>query len=164
MMAKDPEERFKTPEELAEALKPFSRSTESEHLVELPAQSERRRSKSPFVSPTAVSVAFVAIILAGTMYFVQTNNGGSHIAMTPQEDSSTLGTHRLTIVDTSGKKPLGGTSGTRQNDATGITTHFFESANGRYKVELVGKVLKVNGDSYSLKQPNDEIRIVDDRV
>ncbi len=69
----------------------------------------------------------------------------------------------MTIVDTSGK-PYGGTSGTHQDDDAGIITHFFESANGRYKIKLENEVMTINGDKYTLENPTDSIRIVDDRV
>ncbi|MBI1249081.1 hypothetical protein GC197_14715 [bacterium] len=82
----------------------------------------------------------------------------------PPEDKSTLGTHVLTIIDTSGKKPAGGTSGTYVDDVSGTKAGSFESANGRYKITLVNEVLTINGDKYTLKNPSDEIRIVDDRV
>ena len=82
----------------------------------------------------------------------------------PSEDRGTLGTHPLTIVDTSGKKPMGGTSGGHQDDPAGITTYTFDSANGRYKITLVNEVLTINGDKYTLENPTDSIRIVDDRV
>jgi hypothetical protein len=82
----------------------------------------------------------------------------------PSETKTILGTHPLTIVDTSGKKPMGGTSGTHQDDPAGITTHTFDSANGRYKITLVNEVLTINGDKCTLENPTDSIRIVDDRV
>ena len=69
----------------------------------------------------------------------------------------------MTIVDTSGK-PLGGTAGTNQDDDTGIKVHFFESANGRYRIKLENEVLTINGEKYTLGNPNDPIRIEDDRV
>ena len=80
------------------------------------------------------------------------------------EDSSTLGTHALTIIDASGKKPLGGTSGTHKDDAAGTIIHTFESANGRYKIKLENEVMTINGVKYRLEKPTDSIRIVDDRV
>lgn len=79
------------------------------------------------------------------------------------KDRMTLGTHTLTIVDTLGK-PSGGTSGTHQDDAAGDETHFFESANGRYKIKLENEVMTINGDKYTLEDPTDSIRIVDDRI
>ena len=82
----------------------------------------------------------------------------------PSEGKMTLGTHTLTIVDTSGKKPSGGTLGTYQDAAAGVTTHSFESANGRYKITLIDEVLTINGDKYTLEDPTDSIRIVDERV
>jgi hypothetical protein len=81
----------------------------------------------------------------------------------PSETKTTLGTHPLTIVDTS-EKPFGGTSGTRQDDAAGITIDFFESANGRYRIELENEVMTINGDKYTLENPTDSIRVVDGRV
>ncbi len=78
------------------------------------------------------------------------------------EDQRTLGSHTLTIVETSGK-PFGGTSRTNQ-DAAGINTYFFESANGRYKITLENEVMTVNGKKYTLEKPSDSIRIVDNRV
>ncbi|MCB1231248.1 MAG: hypothetical protein KDN19_13320 [Verrucomicrobiae bacterium] len=80
------------------------------------------------------------------------------------EDNSTLGTHTLTIVDTSGNKPMGGSVGTFHDDVTGVTTHTFESANGRYHIKLIDDVLTINGDQYLLKNPTDTIRIVDERI
>lgn len=82
----------------------------------------------------------------------------------PGEDKSILGTHILTIVDTSGKKPLGGNLGTQIDDVAGTTSHFYNSANGRYKITLVNEVLTINGVKYTLENPQSEIRIVDDRV
>lgn len=81
----------------------------------------------------------------------------------PPENVLTLGTHALTIIDTSGKKPLGGTSETH-HDAAATTTHNFESANGRYKIKLEDEVITINGAKYTLENPTDSIRIVDDRV
>jgi hypothetical protein len=74
----------------------------------------------------------------------------------------TLGTHPVTIVDSSGG-PLGGTSG-GGTGPNGVTVHTFESANGRYTIALEDSVLTINGDEYKLENPTDTIRIVDDRV
>lgn len=82
----------------------------------------------------------------------------------PEEDKSTIGSHTLVIVDTSGKKPLGGTSGGHRDDVAGTTTHTFESANGRYKIQLLDEVLTINGEEFTLSKPGSEIRIVDDRI
>lgn len=79
------------------------------------------------------------------------------------EHQTTLGTHTLTIVDSS-TKPWGGTTRIHQDDQAGTETHFFESANGRYKIRLEDDVMTVNGVKYTLNQPESAIRIVDDRV
>ncbi|MGB4709821.1 MAG: SUMF1/EgtB/PvdO family nonheme iron enzyme [Fuerstiella sp.] len=115
---------------------------------------------------TIGQTVIIATILIGSAvsYFAQTNTGVVHLEVSPPEDKMTLGTHPLTIVDTSGEKPLGGTASTHQDDASGITTHSFKSANGRYNITLVDKVLTVNGERYTLENPTDAIRIVDDRV
>jgi uncharacterized protein (TIGR03067 family) len=114
----------------------------------------------------ALTVAAVLVVgcLAAGLYYTSGNIGGFRVEVTSPEHIGSLGTHPLTIVDTSGKKPLGGTTGTHQDDASGITTHSFKSANGRYNITLVEKVLTVNGERYTLENPTDAIRIVDDRV
>jgi uncharacterized protein (TIGR03067 family) len=108
----------------------------------------------------------IAAILLGSVayYFTAINDGTVRLAVVPAEDIATLGPHPLTIVDTSGKKPVGGATSTHQDDASGITTHCFKSANGRYNITLVDKVLSVNGEKYTLENSTDAIRIVDDRV
>ena len=81
----------------------------------------------------------------------------------PGEYRTTLGTHEVTIIDSSGK-PYGGNSGTSQDDVAQTITHTFESANGRYKMKLEDKILTINGNKYTLAQPTDSIRIVEDQV
>lgn len=104
------------------------------------------------------------LLFAAINFFLTANNQVLRVEVTPSADTTVLGSHLLTIVDTSGKRPLGGTSSTHQDDASGITTHSFKSANGRYDITLVDKVLTVNGERYTLENPTDPIRIVDDRV
>lgn len=58
---------------------------------------------------------------------------------------ATLDTYTLTIVDTP-EGPSGGTSLTSRDGAAKTEMHTFESANERYKIELVNEVLKINGD------------------
>jgi HEAT repeat protein/tRNA A-37 threonylcarbamoyl transferase component Bud32 len=62
MMAKDPEERFQTPVEVAAALTPFLAA----------APKPPRRKKWPAL---AAGVAFVAALVAGLIIYVQTDNG-----------------------------------------------------------------------------------------
>ena len=111
-----------------------------------------------------VAALLIAGCLAAVSNYTIGNIGGKRVEVTTPEDIGSLGTHPLTIVDTSGKKPLGGTTSTHQDDAAGITTHSFKSANDRYNITLVDKVLTVNGEKYTLENPTDAIRIVDDRV
>ena len=49
---------------------------------------------------------------------------------TPSESKIALDAYTVTIIDSS-SGPKGGTSGVHQDDPSGITTHTFESANGR---------------------------------
>ena len=111
-----------------------------------------------------VAAILIAGCLAAGLYFTNGNVGGIRIEVTAPGDIGSLGPHPLTIVDTSGKKPLGGTTSTHRDDASGITTHSFKSANGRYNITLVDEVLTVNGERYTLDSPTDVIRIVDDQV
>lgn len=111
---------------------------------------------------TTLIILILAVSAFGILNHM--SDGKVHIEVTPQSDRMTLGTHPVTVVDTSGKKPFGGTHRTHKDRATGITTRSFESANGRYKITLVDRVLTVNGEKYTLENPTDAIRIVDDRV
>ncbi|MBV07724.1 MAG: hypothetical protein CMN21_00735, partial [Rubinisphaera sp.] len=115
---------------------------------------------------TTDQTLLIIICLAVSAFVIlnRMSNSNMRIELTPQSDRITLGTHPLTIVNTSGEKPFGGTHRTHKDRAAGITTHSFESANGRYKITLVDKVLTVNGERYTLENPTDAIRIVDDRV
>lgn len=61
------------------------------------------------------------------------------------EYSATLDTHTLTILNAP-EGPSGGTSLTNRDDAAKTETHTFESADERYKIELVNEVLTINGD------------------
>lgn len=81
----------------------------------------------------------------------------------PPENKTTLGSHTLTIVDTSGK-PLGGDSGTKLDESAGTKSHFFKSANGRYMITLENNVMLVNGVSYTLKNAGSSIHIEDKKV
>ena len=134
-----------------------------------PARSPfNRRDRRLFKMTASEVLTVAAILIAGCLalglYYTNGSIGGIRVEVTAPEDIGSLGTHPLTIVDTSGQKPLGGTSSTHKNDASGITTHSFKSANGRYNITLVGKVLTVNGKEYLLQNPTDSIRIADDRV
>jgi hypothetical protein len=80
------------------------------------------------------------------------------------EQKMTLGTHTLIIADTSPKKPLGGTLGTGRDDVAGTVTHYFDSANGRYQIQLEDGILTINGEKCAIAKPGSEIRIVDGRV
>jgi ankyrin repeat protein len=113
---------------------------------------------------TQTLLMLLLISISGALIVIPAINDVNSVEVAPPSDSTTLGTHPLTIVDRSGTKPLGGTSSTHQDDASGITTYSFESANGRHKITLVDKVLTVNGQKYTLENPNDSIRIVGDRV
>ena len=124
-----------------------------------------RADESRVIKLTDQTLLIAAILIGSVIYYFASGNDGQvHLEVTQPGDTTMIGTHPLTIIDTSGEKPLGGTSGTHQDDAAGTTTHFFESANGRYKIELTDDVLTVNGDEYTLQNASDSIRIVDDRV
>ena len=103
MMAKDPDERFQTPEELAEALKPFSRSAEPRVIVQPPTQTERRRWKPTTLSLTAVAVLFVAALFAGITYFLQTDHGVVRVEVTDPSLAVTINDQTITMTDEGGK-------------------------------------------------------------
>ena len=176
MMAKDPDERYFTPKEVANALESFlqtwqpdSANSQGQLLlgggnnIESGEKFSRAGDARWNWFLVAASVLIVGCLAAG-LYYTNGNVGGIRVEVIAPEDIGSLGHHPLTIVDTSGKKPLGGTASTHKDDPSGITTHSFKSANGRYNITLVDEVLTVNGERYTLENPTDTIRIVDDRV
>jgi len=103
MMAKDPDERFQTPEDLAESLKPFSQSAEPRGIVEPATQTERRRWKPTTLLLTAVAVLFVAAFFAGITYFLQTDHGVVRVEVTDPSLAVTINDQTITMKDKDGK-------------------------------------------------------------
>jgi hypothetical protein len=82
---------------------------------------------------------------------------------TSGSSTMSIGSHRLIIINTSGKSPYGGTAGT-SIAPDGTETHFFKSANGEFDITLTGILLTINGDKYTLKDPKAAIQLEDGNV
>ena len=82
MMAKDPNERYQTPAELAEALASFALLAEPkpEHVPQTQTQPSRWL---PRLFPLAMVVTlFIAAIVAGAIYYIQTDHGVVRVEVT----------------------------------------------------------------------------------
>jgi hypothetical protein len=71
MMAKDPEERFQTPAEVAEALDCFGDDTQPTESRQPERQAKPLRRKPSFLSPMGIAAVFVGGILAAAVFRLQ---------------------------------------------------------------------------------------------
>ncbi len=74
MLAKNPDDRFQSPDDVAEALATFSVAAETTEDSQLQTKAKAERRQPPVKRFTAVAALFFAT-LAATIFFVQTNNG-----------------------------------------------------------------------------------------
>ena len=169
MMAKDPDERFQTPEELAEALKPFCQSAEPREIVEPSTQVQPRRWKPTFLSLTAVAALFVAAIFAGLIYYLQTDYGVVRVEVTDPSLQVTINDQTITMKDEDGKKlkirPGKQTLIVRKDDADfEFETDRFQIRRGdevAFKVEMLeGEiVVRKDGERFHSKALSDDIEV-----
>ncbi len=104
MTAKDPVERFQSPNDVAVALEPFVRDQERESAAPTPdAQLPPRR--GPFSWLTAVAAGFAALLLAAAVYFVVTDNGVVRVEVFDDSLDVSIDGGEITL-DEDGKKRL----------------------------------------------------------
>ena len=147
MTAKNPDERFQSPSEVAAALEPFVQKQAQETAgPATDAQPPRRR--GPFSRLTAFAAAFLALLLAAAVYFVVTNSGVVRIEVL--DDSLNVAIDgRMVTVDEDGKRLLAFRAGdheivVRQGETELITDEFELRRNGdvRFRVSVEkGKVV-----------------------
>ncbi len=155
MTAKDPDERFQTPAEVAEALKSFSRSVEPRKGVEPPTQAKPRGWKPTFLSLTAIAALFVAALFAGLIYYVQTDYGVVRVEVTDPSLEVTIKDHTITMKDGDGKpltiRPGEQTLIVRKDDADfEFETESFQIRRGEkiaFKVEMLPGEIVVTKDN-----------------
>jgi outer membrane lipoprotein-sorting protein len=186
MMAKDPDERFQTPEKLAEALKPFSQPTEPQSvgpqsvelrkLVEPQTHAAPHRWMSRCLSRTAVAVWFVAAMFAALIYFLQTDYGLVRVEVSDPSLRVIINDQTITMNDEDGKslkiRPGNQTLIVRKDDADfEFETDRFQIRRGdevAFKVEmLVGEIVVQKDDErfYSKTlSDNIEMRQILDRM
>ena len=176
MMAKDPDKRFQTPEELAEALKPFSQSAEPKEIVERPTQVQPRRWMPTFLSFTAVAALFVAMVFAGLIYYVQTDHGVVRVEVTDPSLHVTIDDQTITMKDEDGKtlriRPGTQTLIVRKEDADfEFETDRFQIRRGNdvaFQVEMLGGeiVVRKDGERFDSKALSGgiEVRQIIDRM
>ncbi|MCG8653610.1 MAG: serine/threonine protein kinase, partial [Pirellulales bacterium] len=80
MIAKDPDDRFQTPADVAKALEPFATSaTASEHSQTPSPQLRPSSNRSRFGKAVAAATLLIATIIAAVVFYLQTNNGAVRI-------------------------------------------------------------------------------------
>lgn len=174
MMAKDPEARFQTSAEVAEALKSFSQSAEQREIPKPQTQAKPRRWKPAFLSLTAVAAMSVAAIVAGVVYFLQTAHGVVRVEVTDPSLAVTINDQTITMTDEGGKtltiRPGKQTLIVRKDggDMEFETDHFQIRRGDEvvFKVEMLeGEiVVRKDGDRFHSEAMSDDIdarRIVD---
>lgn len=139
MTAKDPEDRFGSASEVAEALAPFA---EGLTACEDSPQLQPKRRKPRFLSLTAIAALFFGLIAAGVVFYVQTDNGVVRIDVA--SESLEVDIDGQTVTVDNDDKPLEIKPGKhaltiRQGDFTFETKKFEVSRNGAtsLKVELL---------------------------
>ena len=169
MTAKDPEKRFQTPGEVAQALKSFHRSVEPRKGVEPLTQTKPRRRKPTFLSLTAIAVLLFAALFAGLVYYVQTDHGVVRVEVTDPSLEVSIKDHTITMTNGDGKpltiRPGEQTLIVRKDDADfEFETDRFQIRRGdevAFKVEmLVGEiVIRKDGARFDSKTLSDDIEV-----
>jgi len=169
MTAKDAAGRFQTPAEVAEALKRFSRSVDPRKDAEPQAQAKPRRWKPTFLSLTAVAALFVAAIVAGVIFYLQTDHGVVRVEVTDPLIQVTISDETITMKH-GGEKSLKIRPGkqtliVRKDDADfEFETDRFQIRRGdeiAFKVEMLeGEiVVRKNGERFQSKALTEDVRV-----
>lgn len=98
MMAKDPDERFQTPAEVAAALESFLHAIPpAQDSPPLQVQPTRKRSR--FLPLAAVATLFMAALVAGVVFYLQTGNGTIRVALMDESLEATIQGEKIEVED-----------------------------------------------------------------
>ena len=148
MIAKDPDERFQTPAEVAVALEPFSRAIQPEH--ESPRlQVQPIGGRNRFRQLAAVAILFVAAFVAGVVFYLQTGNGMIRVELMDKSLEASIDGQKIEVSD--GEKAYQISAGRRQmvirlkgSDTEFVTDNFrvWRDDEIKFEVKLIaGKVV-----------------------
>ncbi|TWU08241.1 serine/threonine protein kinase [Stieleria varia] len=167
MMAKDPIERFQTPAEVVEALETVLKEPQPVKSQERVLQVQPSRRRIGWIPLTAIATIFLAVIFAGIVYFIETNNGIVRVEVV--DDSLTVEISGQTITAGDGNKtPLEIRAGdcvlkVRQGDFE-FETDRFQIRRGdeiAFKVEMLkGEIMvRKDGEPFHSKVLSDDIEV-----
>ena len=98
MMAKDPNERFQTPAEVAPALKSVLQTMEPVQASPLiPVQPARKRHR--FLPLTAVATLFLVALAAPVVFYLQTGNGVIRVRLMDESLQATIQGEKIEVED-----------------------------------------------------------------
>ncbi len=145
MIAKDPANRFQTPQEAVAALESFARARQKETPEQLPKhQVKPRRQRSRSLKLMAIATMFFVAIAAAVVYYIQTNNG----------------TVRVEVIDPSLEVSINGRTITMKDGNKELEIGVGEQ---KLAVRLVGSDFKFETDSFEISR-NGEINFKVDRL
>ncbi|MEL6107072.1 MAG: protein kinase, partial [Planctomycetota bacterium] len=99
MTAKNPQERFRTPAEVVDALERFSKETDPIDSRQPQPQVHSRRDKLDWLPLTAIAAIFFAVIVAGIVYYIQTNKGVVRVEVTDDSLAVEISGQTVTMKD-----------------------------------------------------------------
>lgn len=154
MTAKDPNERFQTPVEVADALESLVRETQPSKTREPRLQPQPGRRRIRWLPLTAIATIFFAAIFASVVYYIQTNNGIVCVEVVDDSLAVDMSGQTVTMRD-GGNKPIRIRAGEKKLHVRQLDSGFkFETdnfevrRNGQiaFKVDLVEGEVVVSKD------------------
>lgn len=164
MMAKDPDERFQTPAAVAAALKSFLQAIEpAQQSPPLQAQAARKRNR--WLPLTAVATLFIAMIVAGIVFYLETGNGTIRVELMDESLEATIMGEKIEVED--GDKEFEISAGRQQlvirqkgSDSEFVTNKFRIYRNDEIKFEvrlIAGEVMVSKDGKYFDSKPTESL-------
>ena len=154
MTAKNPTERFRTPAEVVDALEPLSKETDPIHSRQPQPQVQSRREKRDWLPLTTMAAIFFAVIVAGIVYYIQTNKGVVRVEVIDESLAVDISGQTVTMKD-GDNKPIRVRAGENRLRVRELDSGFeFETDNFEvvrdgeiaFKVDLIAGEVVVSKD------------------
>jgi multidrug resistance efflux pump len=160
MMAKNPDERFQTPAEVAAALKSLLQVIEPAPASP-PLQVKPDRKRTRFLPLTAIATLFIAALVAGVVFYLQTGNGTIRVELMDESLEATIKGEKIEVEG--GDKAFEISAGRQQlvirqkgSDIEFVTDKFRVWRNDEIKFDvrlIAGKVeVRKDGKHFDSKQ------------